>query len=98
MVPAFLDDCLDNESLSLFLHHLDSCKNCREELEIQYLVKRVFDEKSVSEELNLSKDLPAFIEKERELLRKRRRLSFSAAAMESIAIAAAIVTAVLYMI
>lgn len=98
MVPGFLDDTLDNESLRLFLSHLDSCKNCKEELEIQYLVKRVFDEKSLGEELNLSKDLPAFIDKERNLLRARRRLSYTAAAFESIAIAAAIVTVILYMI
>ena len=98
MLPGFLDDTLDNNALRLFLNHLDECENCKEELEIQYLVKRVFDEKSLGEELNLSKDLPAFIEKERDLLRKRRRLSVTAAVFESIAIAAAIVTAILYII
>lgn len=98
MLPGFLDDTLDNDSLRLFLNHLDECGNCKEELEIQYLVKRVFDEKSLGEELNLSKDLPAFIEKERDLLRRRRRLSVTAAVFESVAIVAAIVTAILYMI
>ncbi len=98
MVPGFLDDSLDNDSLRIFLNHLDDCKSCREELEIQYLVKRVFDEKRAGEELNLSKDLPAFINKEKELLRKRRRLSFTAAVFESAAIAAAIVTVILYII
>ena len=41
MIPAFFDDTLDNESLRVFLNHLDRCKTCREELEIQYLVIRV---------------------------------------------------------
>lgn len=98
MVPGFLDDTLDNDSLRRFLDHYDDCKGCREELEIQYLVKRVFDEKSAGEELNLSKDLPEYINQERELLRRRRRLSFTAAAFESAAIAAAVVAFILYII
>ena len=98
MVPAFLDDTLDNEDLHAFLDHLDECKGCREELEIQYLVNRVFDEKSAGEEINLSKDLPAYIDKERGILLKRRRLSVAAAVFETVAIVAAILTAVLYMI
>ena len=96
MVPGFLDDTLDNDSLRRFLNHYDDCKSCREELEIQYLVKRVFDEKSAGEELNLSKDLPAYINSERELLRKRRRLSMTAAVFETVAIFTAVVTAILY--
>lgn len=96
MVPGFLDDALDNDSLRRFLNHYDECKSCREELEIQYLVKRVFDEKSAGEELNLSKDLPEFINKERVLLRKRSRLSFTAAVFEIVAVATAVVTAILY--
>jgi predicted anti-sigma-YlaC factor YlaD len=96
IVPAFLDDTLDNEELHAFLDHLDECKGCREELEIQYLVNRVFDEKSAGEELNLSKDLPAYINSERELLRKRRRLSMTAAVFETVALFTAVVTAILY--
>ena len=48
MVPAFLDDTLDNESLHAFLDHLDECKGCREELEIQYLVDRVLNRQRLS--------------------------------------------------
>ena len=98
MVPGFLDDTLDNDSLRRFLNHYDECKSCREELEIQYLVKRVFDEKSAGEEINLSKDLPAYIERERDILRKRQRLSALAAVFESVAICTAILTAIVYII
>ena len=98
IVPAFLDDTLDNEEFHAFLDHLDECKGCREELEIQYLVNRVFDEKSAGEEINLSKDLPAYIERERDILRKRQRLSALAAVFESVAICTAILTAIVYII
>ena len=98
MVPAFLDDTLDNESLHAFLDHLDECKGCREELEIQYLVDRVFDEKSAGQEINLSKDLPAYIQREKNLLRNRQRLWVTAAIFESVAITVAILTVILYML
>ena len=61
MIPAFFDDTLDNESLRVFLNHLDRCKTCREELEIQYLVIRVFNHMDAGGEVNLSRDLPAYI-------------------------------------
>ena len=38
LIPAFLDDDLDNQDLSLFLSHVESCSECREELTIQFLV------------------------------------------------------------
>ena len=98
MIPAFMEDTLDNDSLRIFLNHLESCKSCREELEIQYLVTKVFDRMDAGEEVNLSKDLPEYIEKEKKLLNTRKRLSITAAVFESAAIVAAIVTVILYLI
>ena len=98
LVPSFLNDTLDDTSLREFLEHYDSCQGCREELEIQYLVDKVFNQMDAGEEVNLSKDLPEYIEKEKKLLNTRKRLSITAAVFESAAIAAAIVTVILYLI
>lgn len=97
MIPAFMADTLDDNSLLNFLDHLDECKGCREELEIQYLVSKVFDQTDPDEEVNLSRDLPAFIDKEQKLLHKRQWLSIIAAVCESAAIATFVVTVVVYM-
>ena len=97
MIPSFMDDTLDNESLRSFLNHLNKCKGCREELEIQYLVNKVFDQMDVGEEINLSKDLPAYIEKEEKLLYGRERLAGIAAIVEVATITAAVLTVIIYL-
>lgn len=92
MVPAFLNDTLDNRSLKEFLEHHRSCETCREEVEIQYLVEKAFNDMDVGEEINLSRDLPAYIEKEANRLRVRERLRITAIVMEIAAVTAAAVT------
>ena len=47
MIPDFFNDRLDNASLKAFLDHHRTCKGCREELEIQYLVGRAFEQMEV---------------------------------------------------
>ena len=97
MIPAFFDDTLDNESLRVFLNHLDRCKTCREELEIQYLVIRVFNHMDAGGEVNLSRDLPAYIEQERKLLLKRERLAAVAGMMEIAAVITFVITCIIFM-
>jgi len=97
MIPAFFDDTLDNESLRVFLNHLDRCKTCREELEIQYLVIRVFNHMDAGGEVNLSRDLPAYIEQERRLLLKRERLAAAAGMMEIAAVITFVITCIIFM-
>ncbi|MGN0132784.1 MAG: anti-sigma factor family protein [Lachnospiraceae bacterium] len=36
-IPLFLKDSLDEESLAEFINHIKQCKECEEELAIQYL-------------------------------------------------------------
>lgn len=97
MIPAFLEESLDDIFLREFLHHYDSCRGCREEVEIQYLIDRAFDGEKISEGINLAKDLPAFIEKERRSVAVRSGLSNAASSLELIAVITAIVTAILYL-
>ena len=43
-IDEYLSEALTDEELNDFLHHLKFCKNCREELEINYIVKKGIDE------------------------------------------------------
>ncbi len=38
MIPLFIEDKLDTEDLRDFLEHIHNCKECEEELSIQFLV------------------------------------------------------------
>ena len=96
MVPAFLEDTLDDSTLQAFLDHYDSCQGCREEVEIQYLIDRVFNDKRVDTGINLEKDLPEYINSERKRLAYRTKLVNAAFVLELIAVVFAILTAILY--
>ena len=39
LIPQFLDRSLSRADLEAFLEHIDECENCKEELEIQFLVE-----------------------------------------------------------
>ena len=97
MIPAFMEGTLEDRFLRWFLAHYDTCPGCREELEIQYLVGKVFEQMDVGEEINLSRDLPAFIEEQRRHLEYRNRLAFSAFLVECFTVLMAVVTAILYL-
>ena len=96
LVPSFLNDSLDDTSLREFLEHYDSCQGCREELEIQFLIEKVFNEMAVTDGINLQKDLPEYIGRERKLLKYRSRLTSAAVLMELTAVIALVLTAILY--
>ena len=74
LIPLFLDDDLDNKDLSDFLHHVDTCPECREELTIQFLVqvgmKRLEDGKN----FNLNKELTVLLGDAKKRLTARRYL------------------------
>ena len=38
MVTPYINDNLSGEEVDAFLHHLETCKNCQEELEIYFMV------------------------------------------------------------
>ena len=97
MIPAFFEDQLDNASLREFLEHYHDCENCREELEIQYLVKMAFEQMESGEEINLAKDLPACIDRAQHRLERRVRLGRTAMCMELAAVVLSVITAVVYL-
>ncbi len=74
-INGYIEDKLDDELLCEFLHHLESCKNCRDELEINYIVVegvRILDEKR--SDYNLSKAYDNMIASANRYIRVKRRL------------------------
>lgn len=43
LIPNFIDDNLDTEYYDEFVTHAKECKDCREELEIYYMITVGFD-------------------------------------------------------
>ena len=97
MISSFLRGTLEDDSLREFLEHYDRCENCREEVEIQYLVSRAFDQMEDKEVINLSRDLPAFVEKERSGMVFRSRLGYTAYTLEIITVIFVILTTFIFL-
>ena len=68
LIPQFLDDDLDNQNLSDFLDHIDSCPDCKEELTIQFLVRVGMQRLEDGNTFNLAQEL------ERELADAKRKM------------------------
>lgn len=68
LIPQFLDDDLDNQDLSDFLDHIDSCPECKEELTIQFLVRVGMQRLEDGNTFNLVQEL------ERELADAKRKM------------------------
>jgi hypothetical protein len=54
MITPFIEDKLCLKDMEIFLDHVNSCKNCREELEIYYALLTAM--KQLDEDKNLSGD------------------------------------------
>ena len=94
MIPLFLDDELDNQGLSDFLNHIESCPDCKEELTIQFLVKVGMQRLEDGNNFNLKSELDGLLLKARKKLKIRRYVVFSSYILELLAVAMIIVTVV----
>lgn len=94
MIPLFLDDELDNQGLSEFLNHIESCPDCKEELTIQFLVKVGMQRLEDGNNFNLKSELDGLLFKARKKLKIRRYVVFSSLILELLAVAMIIVTVV----
>lgn len=81
-IPAFLRDRLPNRELGIFLRHLDGCRDCQDELSIQYLVYAGMPKLETGETFNLNDELGDFITLEKNRYRRRMRLKVTALLME----------------
>ncbi len=74
LIPGFLGDELDNYYLESFLGHIDSCKNCKEELTIQFLIDTGIQRLEDGSTFNLASELQSTINDAWLRLRMRKRL------------------------
>ncbi len=72
-IPGFLEDELSNEDLEEFLDHYDSCRECRDELSIRYLIETGLARLETGEPFNLQKELDIYVRAEKAKLRRRQR-------------------------
>lgn len=87
-IPDFLDDAMNDSDLGDFLDHLKGCRDCREELSIQFLIDKSFEKLETGGTINLKRDMKEYIDLEDHRLRERRRLSRAAYTLETLAILA----------
>lgn len=74
LIPLFLDDDLDNQDLSDFLFHMESCPECKEELTIQFLVKVGMKRLEDGNTFNLKSELDGCLSEATKRLKIRRTL------------------------
>lgn len=53
LVPAFLQDDMDSETLKQFIEHIGECPECTEELTIQFLVSEGLEQLEAGNNFNL---------------------------------------------
>ncbi len=87
LIPEFLDDDLDNQELSDFLSHIDSCPECKEELTIQFLVRVGMQRLEDGNTFNLSRELEHLLSDSKKRLHVRKYLVMTSYILE-IAVAA----------
>lgn len=97
MIPAFLQDALDDSQMLEFLDHYEKCADCREELEIQYLVSMAFDQMDQGKDVSLLEDLSGLIHRSHEQVRKRILMANLAYGLELIAVVLFVVSAIVYL-
>ena len=94
-ITAFLDEELDGRSAQHFLHHIEECPECREELSIQYLVKEGMVRLEEGGSFDLGKDLKELISGSCKRIKNQRIANACIYCMEAFAVIAVIFILVL---
>ncbi|MBE5840280.1 MAG: zf-HC2 domain-containing protein [Butyrivibrio sp.] len=95
LIPSFLDDDLDNEELSEFISHIESCAECKEELTIQFLVKVGMKRLEDGNTFNLRDELELLMRDSKKSLKARRYLVYTSYVLELAVLALGAITVVL---
>ena len=95
LIPSFLDDDLDNEELSEFISHIESCAECKEELTIQFLVKVGMKRLEDGNNFNLRDELELLMRDSKKSLKARRYLVYTSYVLELAVLALGAITVVL---
>ncbi|MBO5114050.1 MAG: zf-HC2 domain-containing protein [Lachnospiraceae bacterium] len=76
MIPAFLEDGLDTEDLHDFIAHIEKCRECKEELSIQFLVSEGMIRLETGNVFDLQNELAARIENAEHTLKVRENMKW----------------------
>ncbi len=95
MIPRFIQDDLENKEIKAFIEHIGQCEECREELDIQYLVSEGIQRLEKGSTFDLQNELEMKLNKASRRIRARRRVLWFMYGMEALAILAVILMTVL---
>lgn len=95
LIPLFLEDDLDNQKLSDFLYHIDTCPECKEELTIQFLVREGMQRLESGNTFNLRLELDYLLKDARKRLRLRKMLVLISATLELLVVVMSVVAVIL---
>lgn len=76
MIPSFLEDELDTEDLHDFIEHIEKCRECKEELSIQFLVSEGLARLETGNVFDLQNELAARIENSEHALKIRENMKW----------------------
>ncbi len=85
-IPLFLKDSLDEESLDEFINHIKQCKECEEELAIQYLTVEGLARLEEGASFSLDKELSNKIGQADRRIRMNKRIERICKNIETLAI------------
>ncbi len=66
MIPEFLNDELDGNSMEKFIAHIENCPECMEELSIQFLITEGMNRLEQGNTFELKKELDILIEDDKD--------------------------------
>ena len=96
-IDAFIKGTLDDEELNGFLCHLDSCKSCEEELQVNYIVQegmRRMNDRHAS--LNIASAYTHELTNNREYIAARKRMIVAADVFRTLLFGTVIAVAFVY--
>lgn len=96
MIPDFLNDDLDIDTLEEFLTHLGSCSECMEELTIMALVTDGLSRLEEGSSFNVGDVLRARIDKAKHKIKAKRHLEMATGILAVSAVAASAAGIILY--
>lgn len=97
-IQDFIEDRLEGKELEIFLQHVETCENCREELSIQYLITEGMQRLEKGSTFDLQKELEQKIEGAKKKIGVRRRAIWFMYVMETLAILAVVLMTILVII
>lgn len=68
LIPAYIDDEMDSAVLGEFVKHVDLCYECRDELEVNYLVKEGLSRLEEGNTFDFKRELDLKLSKSRRTL------------------------------